>query len=116
MITTAPDCVFCKIVAGEIPSTKVYEDADVVCFKDLEPKAPVHVLAVPKEHYANIVELSANKDLLAAVVKAAGAVAKEHARGEFRFLFNTGESAGQSVFHVHGHILAGKAQSEGDLF
>lgn len=109
------NCVFCKIVAGENPSTKVYEDEDVVCFKDLEPKAPVHVLAVPKEHYSNVVELSANKPLLAKVVQAAGAVAKEHADGEFRFIFNTGEAAGQTVFHVHGHILAGGTFHEGDL-
>lgn len=109
------DCVFCKIVAGEIPSTKVYEDDTVVCFEDLAPKAPLHVLAVPKEHYATVVELSANKELLAQLVRAAGAVAKEHAGGDFRFIFNTGESAGQTVFHVHGHILAGGNFHEGDL-
>lgn len=113
---TDPDCVFCKIVAGDIPSTIVYEDDEVVCFKDLEPKAPVHVLAVPREHYPNVVELSANPRLMAKVVQAAGAVAREHAGGDFRFIFNTGQGAGQTVFHVHGHVLAGTTQSEGDLF
>lgn len=109
------DCVFCKIVAGDIPSTKVYEDDTVVCFNDLSPQAPVHVLAVPKEHYANVVELSANKELLAQLVQAAGTVAKESAGGDFRLIFNTGEKAGQTVFHVHGHILAGGRIHEGDL-
>ena len=110
-----PTCVFCSIIAGEIPASKVYEDDSALCFKDASPQADVHILAVPKEHYANIVELSANRALLAHLVHVAGTVAKEHAGGEFRLVFNTGPSAGQTVFHVHGHILAG-AQHEGELF
>lgn len=109
------DCIFCKIVAGEIPSDKVYEDEHVLCFKDLNPRAPIHVLAVPKEHYPNVVELSANAALFAKVAQAAGKVAAEHTGGDFRFVFNTGASAGQSVFHVHGHILGGANFPEGDL-
>lgn len=112
---TENDCIFCKIVAGEIPSTTVYEDDQVKCFKDLYPRAPLHVLVVPKRHVANVVELAEHPELLAHVATTAGAIAKEHSNGEFRFVFNTGETAGQSVFHVHGHVLSGTQLTEGDL-
>lgn len=112
---TDSDCVFCRIVAGEIPASVVYEDAEVICFEDLHPQAPVHVLAVPKKHVADVVELAAHPALLSAVVNAAGTVAAERAGGDFRLVFNTGADAGQTVFHAHGHILAGAPHTEGDL-
>lgn len=110
-----PDCVFCRIVAGEIPSDRVHEDDRVIAFRDLAPKAPVHVLVVPRAHRRDVRELSAEPELLAHVVGTAGKVAQELAGGDFRLVFNTGESAGQTVFHVHGHVLAGAELPEGDL-
>ncbi|MCG7426581.1 HIT domain-containing protein [Helcobacillus massiliensis] len=112
---TDHDCVFCRIIAGDIPSDRVYEDEDVIAFKDLNPAAPVHVLVVPRKHVPNVVALSAEPALLAAVASAAGTVAQQEANGDFRFVFNTGETAGQTVFHVHGHVLAGTDMSEGEL-
>lgn len=110
-----PDCVFCKIVAGEIPSDLVHEDDQVVAFRDLHPKAPVHVLVVPRAHHRDVTRLAGEPELLAHVVDVAGRIASSEADGDFRLVFNTGESAGQSVFHVHAHVLAGTRQAEGDL-
>lgn len=103
----ADDCVFCRIAAGEIPAELVHEDGDVVAFRDSSPKAEVHVLVVPRRHVPDVVALAADEALLAAVVRAAGHVAGTLAEGEFRLVFNTGSRAGQSVFHAHGHVLAG---------
>lgn len=113
MSTNDPDCLFCKIIAGDIPSSKVYEDEQVYAFKDINPKAKVHVLVVPKVHYANVAEL-AEKDpvLLAHVVQTAQKIADEQADGTFRLIFNTGRNAGQSVFHVHAHVLTGEVLPE----
>lgn len=110
-----PDCVFCKIVAGQIPSERVHEDEQVIAFRDLHPKAAVHVLVVPREHHRDVTELAGDPALLAHVVEVAGRIASSQANGDFRLVFNTGKSAGQSVFHVHAHVLAGSKQSEGDL-
>jgi histidine triad (HIT) family protein len=101
--------IFSRIVAREIPATIVLETDNVIAFEDIAPKAPVHVLVVPKtEAYRNIVELAAGDPaLLAEVVDAAQRIADERSGGEFRLVFNTGESAGQTVFHVHAHVLAG---------
>lgn len=104
---TDPDCVFCRIVAGEIPSDQVLADDAVVVFHDLEPKAPVHVLVVPREHSRDVRELAEDPALLAHVVDVAGRVARELADGDFRLVFNTGEDAGQTVMHTHAHVLAG---------
>lgn len=104
------DCVFCKIISGDIPSSKVYEDEWVVAFKDLEPQAPVHVLIVPKEHIASAAEITAeNSFLIAKVFESAAKIAKEmDLKDGFRIVNNCGEKAGQSVMHIHFHMMAGR--------
>ncbi len=107
------DCLFCRIVAGEIPSTKVYEDDLVYAFNDLNPKAKVHVLIVPKNHYDNVVELEEKEPAtLARIIEVAKKIADEKADGTFRLIFNTGKNAGQSVFHAHAHVLTGQVLPE----
>lgn len=104
------DCVFCKIISGDIPSSKVYEDEWVVAFKDLEPQAPVHVLIVTKEHIASAKEITAeNSFLIAKVFEAAAKIAKEmDLKDGFRIVNNCGEKAGQTVMHIHFHMMAGR--------
>jgi histidine triad (HIT) family protein len=105
---SSPGCPFCRIVAGEVPATVVAENEDAIAFRDLNPQAPLHVLVVPRDHHADVAQLAAaDPELLAAVVRLAGDVAAAEAGGEFRLLFNTGASAGQSVFHVHAHVIGG---------
>jgi histidine triad (HIT) family protein len=101
--------IFSRIVSREIPATIVRETDRVIAFEDIAPKAPVHVLVVPKtEQYRDVVELAAgDPGLLAEIVAVAESIAEERADGEFRLIFNTGENAGQTVFHVHAHVLAG---------
>lgn len=107
-----PDCIFCRIVAGEIASDQLLADDRVVAFRDLQPQAPVHVLVVPREHSRDVRELAGRPDLLAHVVATAGRIAAEMADGDFRLVFNAGEGAGQTVMHTHAHVLAGTTQSE----
>ncbi|KGM14298.1 histidine triad nucleotide-binding protein [Cellulomonas bogoriensis] len=105
---TAPDCVFCGIVAGEVPATVVASDERALAFRDIEPKAPLHVLVVPRDHHADVAQLAAaDPELLAAMVGLAEQVASDESGGQFRLVFNTGPTAGQSVFHVHGHVIGG---------
>jgi histidine triad (HIT) family protein len=108
--------VFSRIIAGEIPADVVYESDRVIAFTDINPQAPVHLLVVPKtEEYANVAELAkGDPELLAEVVTTAQKLADERAGGDFRLIFNTGEGAGQTVFHVHAHVLAG-GLTEGSL-
>lgn len=108
--------LFSRIVAREIPADIVFESERMIAFRDIAPKAPVHLLVVPKtERYANVVELaSGDPALLAELVATANAVATEFSNGEFRLIFNTGPSSGQTVFHVHAHVLSG-ALEEGSL-
>jgi len=107
--TTDPDCVFCRIAAGEVPADLVARTERVVAFRDLDPQAPLHVLVVPVDHHRDAPSLAAaDPSLLAEVTATAARVAAELGDGQFRFVFNTGERAGQSVFHVHGHVLAGR--------
>lgn len=102
------DCIFCKIVAGDIPATVVATGERVIAFKDTDPQAPMHLLVVPRTHYGDIAQLSAaDPQLLAEMVSLADEIASEHADGQFRLIFNSGPHAGQSVFHVHGHVLGG---------
>jgi histidine triad (HIT) family protein len=109
MSLTSPGCLFCRIVAGEVAATLVAENDDAIAFKDLNPQAPLHVLVVPRDHHADVAQLAAaDPALLAAVVRLADDVAAAEAGGEFRLLFNTGASAGQSVFHVHAHVIGGQ--------
>jgi histidine triad (HIT) family protein len=108
--------IFTRIVAREIPADIVFESERVIAFRDIAPKAPVHLLVVPKtEQYVNVVELAAGDPaLLAELVAVANDLAAEHADGDFRLIFNSGENAGQTVFHVHAHVLAG-GLAEGSL-
>lgn len=112
----AEETVFGKIVSGEIPVEFLAETERVVAFPDAAPQAPVHILVIPKTtEYANVEELAAGDPaLLAELVSVAKQVASEHANGEFRLIFNNGASAGQTVFHVHAHVLAGGLE-EGSL-
>lgn len=108
--------VFARIAAREIPATIVAETDTVIAFEDISPKAPVHVVVTPKtQHYRNVVELAAgDPGLLAEMVEMARQIADERAHGQFRLVFNTGEAAGQTVFHVHAHVLGGGLE-EGSL-
>jgi histidine triad (HIT) family protein len=108
-------CIFCKIVDKQIPAKIVHEDEDVMAFHDVNPEAAVHILVVPKMHVQNVVQLAQNEQLLSKVVQIAGQIAKERSGGEFKLLFNTGKSAGQSVFHAHGHVLSNKTSGETDV-
>lgn len=102
------DCLFCQIVAGQTPADVVASTERVIAFRDIAPKAPVHVLVVPREHHGDVAVLAAAEPaLLADVVALADQVAGDLADGQYRLIFNSGPRAGQSVFHVHGHVLAG---------
>lgn len=107
------DCLFCKIIAGQVPSDTVYEDDTTYAFKDINPKAAVHVLVVPKHHYANVAELAAADPAeLAHIVEVAQHIADESYHGDYRLVFNTGLDAGQTVFHVHAHVMTGEKLDE----
>ena len=103
-----PNCVFCKIVAGELPSSPVWQDEHVIAIPDIAPKAPTHLLVVPKRHVADIVEAAADARLSAAILNGVAEVARQEGLTDFNTVFNTGPKSGQTVFHVHAHILAGK--------
>lgn len=115
-MSSAEQSIFSRIIAREIPADIVYESETVIAFRDIAPKAPVHVLVVPKtSRYRDVAELAAgDPPLLADVVATAHQLANELADGQFRLIFNTGASAGQTVFHVHAHVLAG-GLAEGSL-
>lgn len=105
------DCLFCKIVAGEVPAKVVRETERTLAFRDINPQAPTHVLVIPKEHYPNAAALAAaDPDLLAEILIAAGEVAAAEgvAGPGYRVVFNTGPQAGQTVHHVHAHVLGGR--------
>lgn len=108
--------IFSKIIDREIPADIVFENDRLIAFRDIAPQAPVHVLIVPKRaDFANVVDLAVGDPaLLAEIVATAKNLAAEHADGDFRLVFNTGENAGQTVFHVHAHLLAG-GLTEGTL-
>ena len=102
------DCLFCKIVAGQIPATKVHEDDETLAFADLNPQAPTHVLVIPKRHIADVVELAENAETGAALLRGIAATTEASGLSEFRVVFNTGAQSGQTVFHVHAHVLGGR--------
>jgi histidine triad (HIT) family protein len=109
-----PDCLFCAIAAGEIPATIVSANSRTVAFRDVNPQAPVHVLVIPRVHYRNLAELGTAPDgLLADLVAHAGdvAVAAGIADAGYRVVFNTGPESGQTVDHVHAHVLGGRPMS-----
>ena len=105
------DCIFCKIVNGEIPSNKAYEDDKVLAFYDLEPQAPVHILIVPKEHIACAADITPeNSAVIAHIFEVAAIIAKEKGLDDgFRIVNNCGESAGQTVKHIHFHLMGGRS-------
>lgn len=115
-MSIAEPTVFERIVAREIPATIVYEDERIIAFEDIAPKAPVHLLVVPtSSEFANVTELAAgDPQLLADIVGVAQRLADERTGGHYRLLFNTGDRVGQTVFHVHAHVLGGD-MSEGTL-
>ena len=104
------NCLFCKIVAGEIPSTKVYEDDLVLAFRDIAPQAPTHILVIPKVHIGSVAEISAeNSGVVAHIFEVIPQIARaEGLDGGFRVVSNCGDDAGQTVKHLHFHILGGK--------
>ena len=108
------DCLFCKIAAGEIPSAKVYEDEYVYAFRDIAPQAPVHILVVPKKHIGSVSEITAENSALAAkCLEACARIAEqEKLTGGYRVISNCGDDAGQTVHHLHFHILAGKKMGD----
>lgn len=104
------DCLFCKIVAGEIPGDKVYEDDKVIAFKDINPKAEVHLLVIPREHIASLNELTPEHDaLIAHMMRVIPRLAKSQGLNTgFRTIINTGKGGGQIIFHLHMHLMGGK--------
>lgn len=102
------DCLFCKIVAGEIPSTMVYEDEHSFAFADTNPQAPVHVLVVSKQHFVDLADLGRDAAAGAGLLAGIRGMAESKGLTDFRTVFNTGAAVGQSVFHVHAHVLAGR--------
>ncbi len=105
------DCIFCKIAEGEIPSTLLYESDDVVAFDDISPQAPVHVVIIPRVHYATTLDMADNApNLFGAMMKAAAQVARDKGFAEsgFRLILNTNTDGGQEIFHVHMHLLGGE--------
>lgn len=106
------NCVFCKIVKGEIPSNKVYEDDKILSFKDLNPEAPVHVLIIPKKHISSLSEVNdEDAEIIAHIFKTVPKLVKELGidEGGYRIISNCGEDGGQSVPHVHFHLLGGRS-------
>ena len=101
------DCIFCKIASKEIPAKLVYESENVVGFRDINPQAPTHILVVPKKHYASLNELD-DISLLGELMNAVREITEKLEIQEYRTVINTGKSAGQEVFHIHIHILAGR--------
>ena len=106
------DCIFCRIIAGEIPAGLLHQDEELVAFKDTNPQAPLHVLIVPRKHIASLNDLSPDDDaLVGSMFRRAAALAKAHGYDErgYRTVFNTNRDAGQTVFHIHLHLLAGRS-------
>jgi histidine triad (HIT) family protein len=104
--------LFCRIVAGEIPAAKIYEDDELVAFRDIAPQAPLHVLIVPKAHVATLNDLDPQHDaLVGAMTRRAARIARDegYAESGFRTVFNCNADAGQAVFHIHLHLLAGRS-------
>ena len=107
-------CLFCRIIAGEIPATKVYEDDTLVAFNDINPQAPMHALIVPRVHVATLNDLGATHDaVVGAMVRRAAAIASERgfADSGYRTVFNCNADAGQAVFHIHLHVLGGRTMT-----
>lgn len=105
------DCLFCKMIAGDMAVTPVYQDADLIVLQDINPQAPLHVLIIPKTHIASLNDLTPEHDaLVGSMFRRAAAIANERGYGDrgYRTVFNTNREAGQSIFHIHLHLLAGR--------
>ena len=105
------DCTFCKIIKGEIPSEKVYENEDILAFKDINPVTPIHVLIIPKKHITTLMDVAEeDRELMAKILQAAQTVAKQLGvdKTGFRLISNCGSDGGQMVMHIHFHLLAGR--------
>ena len=102
------DCLFCKIVSGEVTAQKVHEDDGTIAFVDINPQAPTHVLVIPKKHVRDLVEVGADPDVAVALTGGIRATAEQLGLTDFRTVFNTGAGAQQTVFHAHAHLLAGR--------
>ena len=106
------DCLFCKIIAGDIPANKLYEDDDIFAFWDISPQAPKHFLVIPKKHISGPSDVSENDaELIGRLIKKGGELARENGTPGYRLVFNNGAEAGQTVFHIHMHVLGGRAMS-----
>jgi histidine triad (HIT) family protein len=108
------DCLFCKIIAGEVPSNKVYEDSDVFAFEDINPGAPTHILVIPKKHLRDITAAGEqDSELLGKLLLTGNNIAAEQGltEGGFRYVINTGQDGGQTVLHLHLHLLGGRRLS-----
>ena len=106
------DCLFCKIAAGDIPATFVYQDEHLIAFKDVNPQASMHVLVVPRRHIATLNDLADGDDqLVGEMIRRGAAIAREHGhdRRGYRTVFNCNAEAGQTVFHIHLHVLGGRS-------
>jgi len=106
------DCLFCKILDGQIPAKLVHEDDRVVAFRDINPQAPMHVLVIPRRHISSLNDLTAEDDgIVGEMVRRGGAIAREHGHGDrgYRTVFNCNADAGQTVFHIHLHVLGGRS-------
>jgi histidine triad (HIT) family protein len=112
-MTTDPDCLFCRIIRGEIPAKKVYEDEHVFAFEDIKPQAPTHVLVIPKRHFAGLKEAERDDaDIIGLCHLAAANIARQrNIENGYRTVLNVGPGAGQSVFHLHVHLLGGRSLS-----
>ena len=111
MANTDPDCLFCKIVSGDVPSDVVHATDTTVAFRDIDPQAPTHVLVIPRSHHANAAELAVAEPQVALdMLRAAAAVAEQEGLEEgYRLVYNTGAAAHQTVFHAHLHVLGGRS-------
>ena len=104
------NCLFCKIINGDIPSGKLYEDDDIYAFRDIAPQAPIHFLVIPKKHIGGPAEVaSEDEQLMGKMIRVAGKIAKDEGIDHYRLVYNNGEEAGQTVFHIHMHVLGGRS-------
>ena len=105
----ADNCIFCKIIRGEIPAAKLYEDEELLAFRDISPAAPTHFLVIPKKHISGPASVAVEDErLVGKMLRVGGETAKKEGVEDFRVVFNNGARAGQTVFHIHMHILGGR--------
>ena len=108
----AENCLFCKIIQGDIPSDKLYEDDEVLVFRDIAPTAPVHFLVIPKKHISGPSAVAEeDEQLMGKLIRIGNQIAKKEGIEQFRLVFNNGAEAGQTVFHIHMHVLGGRSLS-----